>query len=50
MANATISPDGKNGLIKAAQGLGLTILELLEKPEKLVAIKQEFDTTIATLK
>mgnify|MGYP003495734190 FL=1 len=49
MANATISPDGKNGLIKAAQGLGLTILELLEKPEKLVAIKQEFDTTIATL-
>ena len=49
MANATISPDGKNGLIKAAQGLSLTILELLENPEKLAAIKQEFDETIASL-
>lgn len=49
MADATISPDGKNGLIKAAQGLSLSILELLEKPEKLAAIKQEFDETIASL-
>ncbi|MGI6155511.1 MAG: M20 family metallopeptidase [Enterococcus lemanii] len=50
MAAATISPDGKNGLIKAAQGLGLTILDLLENPDKLTAIKKEFDETIATLK
>lgn len=49
MAAATISPDGKNGLIKAAQGLSLTILELLENPEKLAEIKAEFDETIANL-
>lgn len=49
MAAATISPDGKNGLIKAAQGLSLTILELLENPEKLAEIKAEFDETIASL-
>ena len=31
------------GLIKAAQGLSLTILELLEKPELLEEVKKEFD-------
>lgn len=49
MADATISPAGKQGLIKAAQGLSLTILELLEHPESLVAVKAEFDETIEHL-
>ena len=43
MAQATISEDGRMGLIKAAQGLSLTILELLEKPELLEEVKKEFD-------
>ncbi|MDH6365622.1 amidohydrolase [Enterococcus sp. PF1-24] len=50
MASATISPDGKAGLINAAKGLSLTILELLEKPEVLAAVKAEFDQAIADLK
>ena len=50
MAQATISPDGKKGLIQAAQGLSLTILELLEKPEVLAEVKAEFEETINSLK
>ena len=50
MADATISPEGRQGLINAAKGLSLTILELLENPEALAAVKAEFDETIATLK
>ncbi len=42
MAAATISPEGKNGLIKAAEGIALTALELLEKPELLQKAKDEF--------
>ena len=43
---ATISPDGKKGLISAAKGLALTILELLENPELLAAVKAEHQETI----
>jgi hypothetical protein len=46
MAAATISPDGKKGLISAAKGLALTILELLENPELLAAVKAEHQETI----
>ena len=42
MAAATISLEGKNGLIKAAEGIALTALELLEKPELLQKAKDEF--------
>lgn len=42
MAQATISEAGKNGLIKAAQGLSLTILDLLTNPELLAEVKEEF--------
>lgn len=49
MAAATISPVGKDALVKAAGGLALTILDLLEHPANLAAIKKEFDETIAKL-
>ena len=49
MAQATISKDGEKGLIKASQGLALTILELLENPTLLAEVKQEFDETIDKL-
>ena len=47
MAAATISPAGQHGLIKAAQGLSLTILELLEHPDTLAEVKAEFAQTLA---
>lgn len=46
MAQATISKDGEKGLIKASQGLALTILELLENPVLLAEVKQEFKETV----
>ncbi|MBO0436504.1 M20 family metallopeptidase [Vagococcus fluvialis] len=46
MAQATISKDGEKGLIKASQGLALTILELLENPTLLTEVKQEFKETV----
>ena len=46
MAQATISKDGEKGLIKASQGLALTILELLENPALLAEVKQEFKETV----
>ncbi|MGX7327744.1 M20 family metallopeptidase [Enterococcus bulliens] len=49
MANATISPEGKQGLIDAAKGLSFTILELLEKPEVLAKIQKEQEETLAKL-
>lgn len=49
MAQATISQEGKNGLVKTSQGLALTILELLEKPNVLEEVKKEFQETIAKL-
>ncbi len=50
MAAATISENGKNGLIKASQGLSLTILALLENPKLLQEVKDEFTKTIGSLK
>lgn len=49
MAQATISKDGEKGLIKASQGLALTILELLENPTLLAEVKQEFEEAVKTL-
>ena len=46
MAQATISKDGEKGLIKASQGLAMTILELLENPTLLAEVKQEFKETV----
>lgn len=49
MAAATISPAGKAGLIKAAQGIALVALQLLEEPETLALVQQEQAETIAQL-
>ena len=49
MASATLTPLGKTGLYYAATGIALVALDLLENPEKLAAVKKEFDDTIATL-
>lgn len=46
MAQATISPDGKAGLVAAAKGLSFTILELLENPVRLAKVQAEFEQTI----
>lgn len=46
MAQATISKDGEKGLMKASQGLAMTILELLENPALLAEVKQEFKETV----
>lgn len=45
MAAATISNEGQNGLIKAAAGIALVALELLEKPEMLEKAKAEFEAS-----
>lgn len=50
MAAATITPVGRQALKDAAGGLALTILELLEDPKQLAAMKAEFEATIAELK
>lgn len=47
MASATVSEDGKKGLIKAAEALGFLGLELLENPEALKAVKEEYATEAA---
>lgn len=46
MAAATISEDGKNGLIKASQAIALVALELLENPDKLKQVKEEFNQSV----
>lgn len=46
VAEATISPAGQDGLIKGAQGIALTALELLEHPELLTEIKEEQEKTL----
>lgn len=46
IAEATISPAGQDGLIKGAQGIALTALELLEHPELLTEIKEEQEKTL----
>ena len=43
MAAATISPEGKVGLIKAAEGIALVAFDLITKPELLEKAKQEFE-------
>lgn len=43
MAAATISDDGKNGLIKGASGIALVALDLITKPETLAQAKEEFN-------
>jgi len=49
MAAATLTEQGKNGLIKAAEGLALMALDLLEHPETLEAVKLEHEENIKTL-
>ncbi len=49
MADATISEAGKAGLIKAAQGIALTALELLEKPALLEEVKAEQAETLKNI-
>lgn len=49
VADATISEAGKNGLIKGAQGIALTALELLENPELLAEVQAEQEKTLAEL-
>ena len=46
MAATTISEDGKNGLIKASQAIALVALELLENPNKLKQVKEEFNQSV----
>lgn len=50
MADATISEAGKIGLIKAAQGIALLGLQLVEEPETLAAVKAEQAETLEKLK
>lgn len=42
MAAATISEMGKNGLVKAAQGIAFVACDLICEPEKLQLVKDEF--------
>ena len=49
MAAATISDTGKIGLIKGAQGIALTALELLQKPELLDAVNDEQEKTLRNI-
>ncbi|MBR7927127.1 M20 family metallopeptidase [Aerococcaceae bacterium zg-ZUI334] len=49
MADATLSEQGRNGLIKAAQGIALTALYLLENPTTLAQVKLEQDETLAKI-
>lgn len=49
MAAATLTDAGKQGLIKGAQGIALTALELLENPELLAAVQAEQEETLAEL-
>ena len=43
MAAATISEDGKKGLIQAATAIALVGLDLITKPEMLEKVKKEFE-------
>ena len=43
MADATISEEGKQGLIKGASGIALVALDLITKPETLKKVKEEFN-------
>ena len=43
MADATISEEGKQGLIKGACGIALVALDLITKPDTLNKVKEEFN-------
>lgn len=47
MAAATISDEGKRGLINGAAGIALVALDLYTKPELLQEVKDEFNQSIA---
>lgn len=49
MADATLSPQGRQGLIKAAQGMALLGLQLIEEPATLAAVKAEHETNLNNL-
>ncbi len=49
LRDATISEDGKDGLVHAAAGITLVALELLEHPELLAEVKKEQADTLAEL-
>lgn len=49
MADATITKTGEEGLVKAAQAISLVALDLLEKPELLVAVQLEQKQTLKEL-
>lgn len=50
MASATISPEGRQGLLNAATALANLGAELIADPEKLAKVKAEFDQSMAELK
>lgn len=50
MANATISPEGTQGLITAAQAIALLGLQLIQEPETLAKVKAEQEKALANLK
>ena len=42
MACATVSPEGKAGLVNAAKGIAYIACDLITQPEKLKAVQDEF--------
>lgn len=49
MAAATITQTGTDALMKAAEGIALTALDLLENPELLAEVQAEQDKTLSSL-
>ena len=47
MAAATISPEGKLGLMNGAKAIALVALDLYTQPELLQKVKDEFNQSIA---
>jgi amidohydrolase len=43
---ASISPNGHEGLLKAAKGMAMTTIDLLSAPQLMRAVKQEFAATV----
>ncbi len=43
---ASISPNGHEGLLKAAKGMAMTTIDLLSDPQLMRAVKQEFAATV----
>ena len=50
MADATISPEGREGLLKAAASLASLGATLISEPETLKKVKAEFNESMAKLK